>query len=89
MLNLEANYLHCLLIMSSLYSEFECFMLYRDYSKLRVLVKFLRQVTKTFLVIEPRPELILKLFLNFGKFEPRCSYKVVLIKKNPILWKKG
>ena len=52
-----------------------------DYSKLRVLVKFLRQVTKTFLVIEPRPELTLKLFLNFGKFEPRCSYKVVLIKK--------
>ena len=36
--------------------------------------------TKTFLVIKPQPELVLKLFLNFGKFEPH-SYKVVLIKK--------
>ena len=37
--------------------------------------------TKTFLVIKPQPELVLKLFLNFGKFEPRLSYKVVLILK--------
>ena len=29
--------------------------------------------TKTFLVIKPQPEFVLKLFLNFGKFEPRCS----------------
>ena len=28
--------------------------------------------TKTFLVIKPQPEFVLK----FGKFEPRCSYKV-------------
>ena len=35
--------------------------------------------TKTFLVIKPQSELVLKLFLNFGKFEPHGSYKVVLI----------
>ena len=36
---------------------------------------------KTFLVIEPQPELVLKLFLNFGKFEPRRSKNVVLRKQ--------
>ena len=41
--------------------------------------------TKTFLVIKPQPELVLKLFLNFGKFDPHCSYKVVLIKKKRVL----
>ena len=37
--------------------------------------------TKTFIVIENQAELVLKLFLNFVKFELRCSYKVVIIKK--------
>ena len=27
------------------------------------------------LIIEPQPELVLKLFLNSGKSDPRCSYK--------------
>ena len=40
--------------------------------------------TKTFLVIKLQPELVLKLLLNFGKFEPHCSYKVVLIKKRVV-----
>ena len=43
--------------------------------------------TKTFLVIERQSELVLKLFLNFGKFEPRCSYNVVLIKNNRVVAK--
>ena len=34
-----------------------------------------------FIVIWPQPELVLKLFLNFGQFELGSSYKVVLIKK--------
>ena len=28
------------------------------------------------IVIEPRPELVLKMFLNFGQREPRCSCKI-------------
>ena len=46
--------------------------------KLQVSVNFLPE---TFLVIEPQPELVLKLFLNSRKFESR-SFKVVLIKKS-------
>ena len=41
--------------------------------------------TKPFLVIKPQSELVLELFLIFGKFEPRCSHKVVLIKKACIM----
>ena len=26
------------------------------------------------LPIEPEPQLVLKLFFNFGQFEPRCPY---------------
>ena len=34
------------------------------------------------LYIESRPKLVLKLFLNFDQFDPRCSSKVVLIRRS-------
>ena len=75
-LNLEANYLHCLL--SSFYSESSyilCCSAELNYEFQSIFYH------KTFLVIEPQPELVLKLFLNFGKFEPRRSKNVVLRKQ--------
>ena len=47
-------------------------------TRLNLEANYLHCTTKTFLVIEPQPELDFKLFLNSGKFEPR-PYKVVLI----------
>ena len=51
------------------------------YGVVPVSVKFTWKLQ--FIVIEPQPELVLKLFLNLGKFELRCFYKVVHILKNP------
>ena len=42
-------------------------------------VKFLAK--EKILLIESQPQLVLKFFLNFCQFEPRRSYKVVLITK--------
>ena len=41
-----------------------------------------------FTFFQPRPELVLKLFLIFGQSEPHCSYTQlsVLIKKKSVYW---
>ena len=57
-----------------------CFYCAHCERKLQDSVKFQLE-TLTLHVFEPRPELVLKLFLIFGQSEPHCSYKVVLIKK--------
>ena len=33
------------------------------------------------------PRIILELFLNFSDFEPKCSYNLILIKKESIVQK--
>ena len=47
-----------------------------------LIIRFSKVLTwNTFTFFQSQPELVLKLFLIFGQSEPRCSYKVVLIKK--------
>ena len=47
----------------------------------QVIVNFVPEI-KIFVVFEPRPELALKLILNFCQSDSRCSCRVILIEKN-------
>ena len=57
---------------------FLCFYCAHHERKLQNSVKF--QLETLSLFCQPQPELVLKLFLIFGQYEPHCSYEAVIKK---------